>query len=64
VSTNASRRILALPIYIVALIVSFLSDALGSLAAWIAGDDWPRWPLHDSRKAAGESGICGLYVAG
>jgi hypothetical protein len=36
------RRATALPIYTVALILSFLSDALGSLAAWIAGDDWPR----------------------
>jgi hypothetical protein len=33
------RRALALPIYAVALILSFLSDALGSLAAVIAGDD-------------------------
>jgi hypothetical protein len=24
----------------VALILRFLSDALGRLAAWIAGDDW------------------------
>jgi hypothetical protein len=33
---------LALPIYAVALLLSFLSDALGNLAAWIAGDDWPQ----------------------
>jgi hypothetical protein len=33
-----SRRALALPIYAVALILSFLSDALGALAARIAGD--------------------------
>jgi hypothetical protein len=37
-----ARRALALPIYTIALILSFLSDALGSLAAWIAGDNWPR----------------------
>jgi hypothetical protein len=29
----------ALPIYTLALILSFLSDALGALAAKIAGDD-------------------------
>jgi hypothetical protein len=34
-----SRRVLALPIYTLALVLSFLSDALGSLAAKIAGDD-------------------------
>jgi hypothetical protein len=33
---------LAFPLYTVALILSFASDALGSLAAWIAGDDWPQ----------------------
>jgi hypothetical protein len=32
------RRALALPIYTVALIMSFLSDLLGNLAAKIAGD--------------------------
>jgi hypothetical protein len=32
------RRALALPIYTLALILSFLSDMLGSLAARIAGD--------------------------
>ena len=32
---------LALPIYAVALILSFPSDELDRLAAWIAGDDWP-----------------------
>jgi hypothetical protein len=37
-----SRRVLALPIYLLALILSFLSDALGRLAARIAADDWPR----------------------
>jgi hypothetical protein len=36
------RRVLALPLYTIALALSFLSDALGSLAAWVAGDDWPR----------------------
>jgi hypothetical protein len=35
------RRAVALPIYTVALILSFASDLLGSLAARIAGDDWP-----------------------
>jgi hypothetical protein len=35
------RRALALPIYTVALILSFASDLLRSLAAKIAGDDWP-----------------------
>jgi hypothetical protein len=32
------RRALALPIYAVALIMSFASDLLGNLAATIAGD--------------------------
>ena len=36
------RRALALPIYTLALILSFLSDVLGTLAAKIAGDDWPQ----------------------
>jgi hypothetical protein len=36
------RRAVALPINTLALILSFLSDALGTLAARIAGDDWPR----------------------
>jgi hypothetical protein len=35
------RRALALPVYAVALILSFVSDALGRLAASIAADDWP-----------------------
>jgi hypothetical protein len=39
VSANALRRILALPIYTLALILSFASDGLGILAAWIAGDE-------------------------
>jgi hypothetical protein len=34
----APSRVLALPIYALALLLSFLSDALGSLAAKIAGD--------------------------
>jgi hypothetical protein len=29
------------PFCAVALILSYLSDDLGKLAAWIAGDDWP-----------------------
>jgi hypothetical protein len=33
------RRTVALPIYALALLLSFLSDALGDLAAKIAGDD-------------------------
>jgi hypothetical protein len=33
------RRALALPLYAIALILSFASDMLGSLAAKIAGDD-------------------------
>jgi len=36
------RRAAALPIYVVALILSFTSDLLGILAAKIAGDNWPR----------------------
>ena len=35
------RQAIALPIYAVALILDFASDALGRLAAWIARDDWP-----------------------
>jgi hypothetical protein len=35
------RRAIALPLYGLALALSYLSDALGKLAAWIAGDDWP-----------------------
>jgi hypothetical protein len=33
------RRALALPIYVVALLLSLLGDALGVLAAKIAGDE-------------------------
>jgi hypothetical protein len=36
------RQTIALPVYAVALILDYLSAALGRLAAWIAGDDWPR----------------------
>ena len=35
------RRALALPIYTIALIMSFLSDLLGDLAAKVAGDPLP-----------------------
>jgi hypothetical protein len=35
------HRALAFPIYAIALIMDFISAALGSLAAWIAGDAWP-----------------------
>jgi hypothetical protein len=30
-----------LPLYTVSLILDFASVALGLLAAWVAGDDWP-----------------------
>jgi hypothetical protein len=36
------RQAIALPVYTVALVLDYLSAALGRLAAWIAGDDWPR----------------------
>jgi hypothetical protein len=36
------RGATALPIYTVALLLSFTSDLLGFLAAKVAGDDWPR----------------------
>jgi hypothetical protein len=32
------RRALALPFYSIALILSYASDLLGNLGAWIAGD--------------------------
>jgi hypothetical protein len=32
---------LALPVYVVALLLDVASAALGRLAARIAGDDWP-----------------------
>jgi hypothetical protein len=31
----------ALPGYTVALLLDYVSAALGRLAAWIAGDEWP-----------------------
>ncbi|MGA7809752.1 hypothetical protein [Bradyrhizobium sp.] len=40
-TTSASlrlRRALALPFYAIALVLSFASDLLGNLAAWIADD--------------------------
>jgi hypothetical protein len=55
--------------------MSYSSDLIGAIAAKIAGDDWTKAAdtdrnnkigkaLHDSRKAAGESGIRGLQVPG
>jgi hypothetical protein len=41
VSTNVLRRGLAFPLYVIVLILSYSGDALGILAAKIAGDDWP-----------------------
>jgi hypothetical protein len=35
------RRALALPLYGIALVLSYLSDGIANLAAWIADDDWP-----------------------
>ena len=35
------RQAIALPLYTASLILSFVSDALGKLAARIAGDHWP-----------------------
>jgi hypothetical protein len=35
------RRGIALPLYATALILSYLSDAIGKLAARVAGDNWP-----------------------
>ena len=35
------RRVIALPAYTLGLLLDYLSDALGRLGAWIAGDDWP-----------------------
>jgi hypothetical protein len=35
------RQALALPIYALALILDYSAGALGQLAAWIAGDEWP-----------------------
>jgi hypothetical protein len=36
-----TRRAIALPFYTLALLLDVASTALGRLAAWIAGDDWP-----------------------
>jgi hypothetical protein len=35
------RQAIALPVYTVGLLLDYLAAALGRLAAWIAGDDWP-----------------------
>ena len=35
------RQAIALPVYTAGLVLDYLSAALGRLAAWIAGDDWP-----------------------
>ena len=35
------RQGLALPVYVIGLLLDDLSAALGRLGAWIAGDDWP-----------------------
>ena len=35
------RQAAALPLYAVSLILDYTAAALGRLAAWIAGDDWP-----------------------
>jgi hypothetical protein len=37
-----TRHVLAWPLYLISLILSYVSDLLGDLAARIAGDDWPR----------------------
>jgi hypothetical protein len=45
VSANAlqwARCAVAFPVYVVALVLDFMSGALGAMAAKIAGDDWPR----------------------
>jgi hypothetical protein len=36
------RHALAFPLYVVALVLAFVSEALCCLAAWIAGDGWRR----------------------
>jgi hypothetical protein len=36
------RHAAALPVYSVALILSYLSDLIGVIAAKVAGDEWPR----------------------
>ena len=35
------RQAIALPVYMVGLLLDYLSAALSRLAALIAGDDWP-----------------------
>ena len=35
------RQALAMPIYVVALVLDYTAAALGRLAAWVAGDPWP-----------------------
>jgi hypothetical protein len=34
------RQAIALPLYTLALLLDYLSVALGRLAAWLAGDVW------------------------
>jgi len=36
------RQAMAWPIYTIALVFDLVSAGPGRLAAWIAGDDWPR----------------------
>ena len=35
------RRALAVPLYVVALLLDVVAAGLGRLAAWLAGDGWP-----------------------
>jgi len=35
------RRSIVLPICAAALLLDYVGNAFGRLAAWIAGDDWP-----------------------
>jgi hypothetical protein len=37
-----ARHALALPLYAIALIISYLADLIAIIAAKIAADDWPR----------------------
>jgi hypothetical protein len=39
---NHLRHALALPLYAIALVISYVSDVIGNIAAKIADDDWPR----------------------
>jgi hypothetical protein len=39
--TRKLRRAAAWPVYLLALILSYLSDAIGNLAVTVAGDDRP-----------------------